>query len=87
MQNVEAIFSAVNGTVEAERREYATDTKPEPTPAPEPEPTPAENGAPPCNETRTATRSFSFIYIKGGFFTITRRAGGLSGTGTFGPKI
>ena len=38
MQNVEAIFSAVNETVEAERREYATDTKPEPTPAPEPEP-------------------------------------------------
>ncbi len=46
MQNVEAIFSAVNESVEAERREYATDTKPEPTPAPEPEPTTAENGAP-----------------------------------------
>lgn len=38
MQNVEQIFSAVNESVEAERREYATDTKPEPTPAPEPEP-------------------------------------------------
>lgn len=38
MQNVEQIFSAVNGRVEAERREYAPGTEPEPSPEPEPEP-------------------------------------------------
>ena len=64
MQNVEAIFSAVNETVEAERREYATDTKPEPTPAPEPEPTTAENGAPlsfPVHIMRGAAGYFSDV--------------------------